>query len=146
MKSIRIQSTLLTMVSTLCLLFFCACESGVIAEFEENWHNYIGGTYPGQIMSEGVELSGKTFFEYTEDGLLTGHYEYYKNGDVIRGVLSNFKIEGFLKMKCRWKDPYGSGHLYMIFSEDLASFAGHWYLEGKRKAHRWNGARIETWD
>ena len=126
-----------------CLVFIIAgCQTATKRQTSyENWQLKAIGTYKGVIFSSGVNCPGMTTISKNTNGDLIGEYDFIEKGTKVSGTLYDFQIFAPLKLKCKWRDIYGTGDLVMLFNEDITEFNGYWNLKGKNTKYPWNGLK-----
>lgn len=127
----------------LCLAFlFASCQALTKRQISsEDLQAKMIGTYKGVIFSSGVDCLGKTSISKSASGILSGEYEFMEKGLKVSGTLYDFQIIAPLKLKCKWRDKYGTGDLEMSFNEDITEFSGKWNAEGESERFPWNGSK-----
>ncbi len=140
-------------VTMLILISGCSTNWLTGQPYQEGWSRGLPGSYDGVIVSGGNNCDGVTriyrlsIFEIPmvvklpRIGTLAGDYEFLENGNKISGTLYDFQAHDPLVLKCKWRDKYGTGSLEMLFSEDVAQFAGQWGVDGYAEKFGWNGGK-----
>ena len=126
-----------------CLVFFIAgCQTATRRQASnENWQLKAIGTYKGVIFSSGTNCQGMTTITMKTNGIMSGEYEFIEKGTTVSGALYDFQVVAPLKLKCKWRDIYGTGDLVMLFNEDITEFSGYWNLKGISEKYPWNGSK-----
>ena len=108
----------------------------------DRWVTKAAGSYKGGIFSGKTEFPGTTRFQVDKKGSPSGTYELKeKDGTIVTGKLSDFRVVGDRKLACKWADKNGTGDFEMTFAEDFARFEGLWNDAGKEQKHAWNGKK-----
>ncbi|MCK5925860.1 MAG: hypothetical protein KAG10_08210 [Methylococcales bacterium] len=128
----------------LIFLFISACSNNPslhIDVSQDKWVKSTQGYYNGIITSGGIALSGKTQFFSIENGQLNGTLEYLEKTTMVTGTLENCEVLDYLKLKCHWKDKYGTGEVSFNFNHNATEFIGYWNSDSDEEKFLWTGTK-----
>ena len=101
----------------------------------------VDGRYCGRLWSNGVLVEAITVLKLQQDGRLTGTYEFADGGAMTPGSLSEDTAGKGLDHTLNWRDPYGTGKLFISLRPDYSGFTGKWQDQTGTPNELWDGTR-----
>jgi hypothetical protein len=99
------------------------------------------GRYCGRLWSNGVLVEAITTLELQSDGRLAGTYQFADGGTMTPGTLTEDAPVRGLEHTLNWRDPYGTGKLFITVRPDYSSFTGKWQDQTGTPNELWDGVR-----
>ena len=111
------------------LLAWLAIAAGAAAQAPADppWVADVVGHYAGKIRNAGEIQCHITDFTL-KDGHLVGHY-HIEDAEPFDGDMTDFVPEAENAGTFTWRDRYGVGREFVVFSPDHTSFTGAWGLD-----------------
>ncbi|MRG55735.1 hypothetical protein GF108_09085 [Phyllobacterium sp. SYP-B3895] len=102
------------------------------------------GRYCGEMISDGDYRDVETILNVDKSGHINGTYEAGDSAGRLVGKLAEKDDGTGTSRSLIWTDKYGTGRLYLHFSDDYKQFNGRWGAskDGRFDAvsHSWTGA------